>query len=164
MTGMICKFVIVGACLCATCNIFAQNARYDSLRTAIVSFLIVSENRDFTDRGADNILLIRDAVSMYQIGDNRDYQWTDYQMGSELKNGIYSIFPMSSFNEYTYNHLLLVSNNEFAIINMRDSFRTNLALLTDFLKNNPVFTKENSLLYIQEFIRISEANTDNGSG
>ncbi len=143
---------------CMMCNYsHAQNVCYDSIRTAIVNFLTVTEP-SFKDRGAGNILLLRDYVSNYQIGNAHDSPQPGFQMGEEVKEGIYSIFPMSTFSEYTYHHILLVGENEFKIINMRNSLMDNLKLVVAFLSDNPRYSKDESLSYINDFIRTSEAN------
>jgi hypothetical protein len=113
----------------------------------------VTEVRDFKDRGEDNFLLIRDNVADYQIGNI-----SRYKMSEEVKEGIYSIFPFSSYTEYTYTHLLLVGKDGYTIINMRNPLVDNLELLVDFMKDNPVYTKEKSLLYIKDLIRIHNLN------
>jgi hypothetical protein len=151
------KLLALFISICAAYNAHAQNVTYDSLRTAIVKFLCETEI-DFTDRGDSNILLIRDDISHYQIGDERDFELPNYKMGSEPKEGIYSIFPMSSFSEYTDYHFLLVGRDGFQIVNIDKPLIENLKLVIEFLQNNPCFTKEQSLLYLQDFIATYQGN------
>lgn len=136
-------------------NAYSQGIQRDNIYAEVVQFLNVTEGRDFTDRGSDNMISIRDDITGRQIGNV-----PGVQMKTKVKVGVYSFSPISSFNEYTHIHLLLIDNVGFEIINMRDSLERNLAVLVDFLKNNPAFTKRESLLYIEDFLRISYLNTN----
>jgi hypothetical protein len=81
-----------------------------------------------------------------------------------IKEGEIGVFILTTFSAHNYDHFILIDNNNYFIINMRDPFEKNIKQLVDFLKLNNLYKKEDVILYVNEFIRIKHQNDKLNNG
>jgi len=102
-------------------NATSQTLPLDSIKASVLFFLIEEGEMEDT-------ITIKTMPSIISW----DKKGTVIKLDSSYcKSGVY-IFSSFSLNSIT--HMLLIDKNEFAIVNMRESFITNLDKLVFFLK------------------------------
>ena len=78
----------------------------------------------------------------------------------ETSTGIF-LFNIISFHG-EHSHFLLVEDENFIIINMREPLNYNIKQLLDFLERNTEYAKEDVIFYLNSFIRIDMNNKKKG--
>ena len=93
------------------------------------------------------------------IDDFPNFLICDRKYGSieEGKEGIFA-FGLLTSGELT--HFLLVEKNSFEILNMKDPIGKNILKLSDFLKRNKQYSKQDVLFYIEDVIKTHQYNKE----
>jgi hypothetical protein len=73
----------------------------------------------------------------------------------ECREGVFLVILLSSSS---YSHFLLVDDNSFHIVNMRNSFTEIIETVLDFFGKNAQYSRDDILFYIKEIIRIDKLN------
>jgi hypothetical protein len=138
------KISVVILILMLSMSIKATNIPLDSIKKAVVSFLIENERY----------------LAESNINDFCNCQIIERKSGKDIVQGAEGIFLFFPFSEHGNSHLLLIEKKSFHIINMINPIEQNLKILLDFMKRNH-YSKREIYLYLSEFIKVVEYNKSN---
>jgi len=137
--------------LCFLCiNIYAKstNIQSDSIKYAVVSFLI-KEEKD---------LPMSILSGLHDFSNDRI---RNVKTNEPLDPNAEGIYVFWSTSEHSFNHILLIEKNDFQIINMREKMETSLSQFVLFLKRKD-YSKDDVIFYLEQFIYFSNLNSNGG--
>lgn len=138
------KAAIIVVILISSSSIRATNISMSEIRDSIESFLVRVEHMN-----AGIFNMIPD-----EQFNNNIWKIKNKESIAEGMTGIFLV----RIGSHNASHFLLVEENGFQIINMRDSFIDNLKVLLNFLERNEADTKDDAIFHMKAFIRINESN------
>jgi hypothetical protein len=121
-------------------NIYGNNIC--EIKQDLLEFLIRYENCKFTS-----------------IEDIANSSIIEIRKLKPINKNINGVFLFNSINFHVgYAHFLLVENDSYEIINMRESFNDNIKKIICFLERNSEYNEDDTIFYISTFIRIYNEN------
>ena len=131
------SFIILQGCL-------STNIPLDSIKCYIVSFYKEMDPKFNQDISVD---------------DFPDFLTYDRKSGA-IKEGKEGVFAFGLLMSGELTHFLLVEKHSFEILNMNDPLEENLLKLSDFLRRNKRYSKQDVLFYIEDVIKTHKYNVE----
>ena len=119
------------------------NAQPDSLTVKLYDFLISTKDLSEWSKSQNTMLFIIDLVTY-----------------KDFENQEYGIFRFSTLTTHTYKHILLVSNGQYSIVNMREPLEKSFRLILEYLKINKNYSKEDIVKYLEKVLDLYKSNSE----
>ncbi|MDH6310473.1 hypothetical protein M2451_004021 [Dysgonomonas sp. PFB1-18] len=139
------KIAVLSLFILITSNIFSTEIPLKEIKESVLSFL--QKNGDCPE--------------FYTLDNFPNEMITNPLNKNTIKEKEHGIYLIKNFLVHGYLHYLLVDNNGFSIIDMRESPQVNIVILLHFLEENENYTKNDVLFYIRNFVDTSERNEKN---
>jgi len=129
-------FSILSAVQCNAVN------RISSIKDSIVSFLRNTEN-------------LTDSYKSESLSDALICELNSKKRINETSTGVFWFTTLSS---HSYTHIIIVRENSYQILNMREPLDNNILLLCDYLSKNRGLSAKDVIDYIDKLIDIHRKN------
>ncbi len=118
-------------------QLFSQNIKANNLRDSLFEFLISQGEFDKDMQTKETILIINDIVTLIPI--------------EKQSNGI---FKFGTLTSHSYFHIILSSNGDYVIINMRQPFENIILSILDYFQRNQQYSKKEVLCYMEKITEL----------
>jgi len=137
------KYILIILCVCVTTtNVYCVST--EEIKKSILNFLIEYECSTFSS-----------------IDDITDSSIMEIKKQEDISNCSTGVFLFNAINFHGgYAHFIIIDDDYFEIINMRDVLDSNIEKFLTFFERNEKYSKDEILYYISSLIRTYKSNTN----